>query len=111
MTAGCLGWMIPPPLFQLLRDASPSERVMVEQYPQSVFAPGFLKNGECRLEGPPEWQALVHRAAAALDLRDGPVAAEITVTDGQAELVALYPSLDEDGTFLEDAIAFATGEA
>jgi hypothetical protein len=96
--------------FQLLRDASPGGRVMVEQYPEPVFAPGFLKNGECRLDGPADWRELVQHAAAALDLRDGPVAAEIAVADAKAELVALYPSLDEDGTFLEEAIAFATGE-
>ena len=98
-------------LFQGLREASPDGRVMVEQYPKSDFAPGFLKNGECRLDGPPDWRELVHRAASALDLRDGPVVAEIAVAEGKPELVALYPSLDEDGTFLEDAIAFATGEA
>jgi biotin carboxylase len=101
----------PAALFQALRAASPSERVMVEQYPEATFAAGFLKDGDCRLDGPPDWQALAARAAAALDLRDGPVVAEIAVTEGRAELVALYPSLDEDGTFLEDAIAFATAAA
>ena len=84
---------------------------MVEQYPQGVFAPGILEDGDCRLDGPPQWRELVQQGAAALDLRDGPVVAEIAVTDGRAELVALYPSLDEDGTFLAEAIAFATGEA
>jgi biotin carboxylase len=96
--------------FQALRAASPSERLMVEQYPEPTFAAGFLKDGDCRLDGPPGWQELAARAAAALDLRDGPMVAEIAVTEGRAELVALYPSLDEDGTFLDEAIAFATAQ-
>lgn len=98
-------------LFQAAREASPNERVMVEQYADAIFAPGFLKNGACVLEGPASWRELVAAAAAALDLKDGPVVAEIAEAETGPELVALYPSLDEDGTFLEGAIAFATGES
>jgi len=98
-------------LFQAARSASPSGRVMVEQYPPATRVSAFVEAGACRMEGVQDWRGLLERAAAALDLRDGPLTAEIAVSDGRLELVDAAPYLAPDSAFLENAIALATGVA
>ena len=93
-------------LFQAVKAASPGGRVMIEQYPQPVRIAAFLGNGE--VKGPAEWRDLISRAASALDLRDGPLTAEIV--ENGPELVDASPHLSSDSEFLEAAIRLATGE-
>lgn len=93
-------------LFQAARAASPSGRVMVEQYPEPTSVSAFLEKGEAH--GAPEWRDLVCRAASALDLRDGPLTAKITLQANGTELIDASPHLDPESPFLEQAIALAT---
>jgi hypothetical protein len=98
-------------LFQSARSASPTGRVMVEQYPPAMRISAFLEAGRCRIDGAEEWRGLADRAAAALDLRDGPLTIEIALSDGRPELIDAAPYLAPDSPFLEAAIALATGGA
>jgi hypothetical protein len=98
-------------LFQAARSASPTGRVMVEQYPPATRVSAFMEAGACRMEGAEEWRGLVERAAAALDLRDGPLTAEIAASDGRLELIDAAPYLAPDSVFLDAAIALATSGA
>lgn len=101
----------PAALFQAARAASPTGRVMVEQYPPARRVSAFMDAGTCRLEGGDEWRGLVERAAAALDLREGPLTAEIAVSDGRPQLIDAAPYLAPESVFLDAAIALATGGA
>ena len=98
----------PAALFRQAQAASPTGRVMVEQYPPTTRVCAFVEAGVCQLEGPAEWRGLVERAAAALDLRDGPLTGEIAVSDGRLELIDAAPYLAPDSVFLDAAIALAT---
>jgi len=98
----------PAALFQAARSASPTGRVMVEQYPPTTRISAFVEAGACRMDGAEEWRALLERAAAALDLRDGPLTAEIAALDGRPELIDAAPYLAPDSAFLDAAIALAT---
>jgi biotin carboxylase len=100
----------PAALFQSVRAASPSGRVMVEQYPPTTRVCVFLQAGMCRTEGPAEWRDPVSRAAAALDLRDGPLTAEIVASEGRLDVIDASPHLAPDSGFLEAAIRLAAGE-
>jgi hypothetical protein len=93
-------------LFQTVEAASPTGRLMVEQYPQPIRVAAFLANGD--VQGPAEWLDLIARAASALDLRDGPLTAEIA--ESGPELVDASPHLCAGSEFLEAAIRLATGE-
>ena len=93
-------------LFQAVKAVSPCGRVMIEQYPLPARIAAFLENGE--VKGPAEWRDLISRAASALDLRDGPLTAEIV--ENGPELVDASPHLSSDSEFLEAAIRLATGE-
>lgn len=95
-------------LFQDVCAASPTARVMVEQYPQPTRITAFMKDGE--VQGSAEWRDLIARAAAALDLRDGPLTVELAVQNSTAELVDASPHLAPDSEFLEAAIQHAIGE-
>jgi len=97
----------PAALFQAARLASPSGRVMVEQYPPAMRISAFVESGACRMQTE-EWRDLASRAAAALDLRDGPLTIEIAVAGDRAELIDAAPYLAPDSPFLETAIALAT---
>ena len=92
--------------FQTVRAASPTERVMIEQYPEPVRVAAFLENGE--VQGPAQWRDPISRAASALDLREGPLTIEIV--ENGAVLVDASPHLSPDSEFLEAAIRLATGE-
>lgn len=94
-------------LFQTVQAASPTERVMIEQYPQPMTIAAFLDDGQ--VQAPAPWRDLISRAASALDLRDGPLTAQIAVEDSGATLVDASPHLAPDSEFLEAAIGFATG--
>jgi len=98
----------PAALFREAQSASPTGRVMVEQYPPAMRVSAFVEAGACRMEGRAEWQGLLERAAAALDLRDGPLTGEIVASDGGLELVDAAPYLAPDSIFLDAAIALAT---
>ena len=98
----------PAALFREAQSASPTGRVMVEQYPPARRVSAFVEAGMCRMEGAEEWRSLLERAAAALDLRDGPLTAEIVVSDSRLELIDAAPYLAPDSVFLESAIALAT---
>jgi hypothetical protein len=98
----------PAAMFQAARSASPTGRVMVEQYPPTTRVSAFVEAGACRMDGAEEWRGLLERAAAALDLRDGPLTAEIAASDGRLELIDAAPYLAPDSPFLEAAIALAT---
>ena len=93
-------------LFQATRAASPTGRVMVEQYAPPTRIAAFVDGGQ--MQG--EWQELTARAAAALDLRDGPLTAEIAEQDGGTVLVDASPHLSAGSGFLEPAIRLATSE-
>ena len=98
----------PAALFREAQSASPTGRVMVEQYPPTTRVSAFVDAGVCRMEGAEEWRSLLERAAAALDLRDGPLTAEIAVSDSRLELIDAAPYLAPDSPFLDAAIALAT---
>ncbi len=95
-------------LFQAARAASPSGRVMAEQYPEPISVCVFVQQGDP--QGAGEWHGLASRAAAALDLRDGPLTLNIAMQASGPELVDASPHLDPASRFLEEAIAFAAGE-
>lgn len=99
----------PAALFREAQSASPTGRVMVEQYPPPTRISAFVEAGVCRMDGAGDWHGLMERAAAALDLRDGPLTAEIAAPDGRLELVDAAPYLAPDSVFLDAAIALATG--
>ena len=101
----------PAALLREAQSASPTGRVMVEQYPPAMRVSAFVEAGACRIEGRAEWQGLFERAAAALDLRDGPLTGEIVASDGGLELVDAAPYLAPDSIFLGAAIALATRNA
>ena len=63
------------------------------------------------MEGAEDLRSLVDRAAAALDLRDGPLTAEIVASGGRLELIDAAPYLAPDSVFLDAAIALATSGA
>ena len=98
-------------LFREAQAASPTGRVMVEQYPPPTRVSAFVETGACRMEGPAEWHGLIERAAAALDLRDGPLTVEVAASAGRLELIDAAPYLAPDSAFLESAIAVASGGA
>lgn len=95
-------------LFQTARTASPTGRVMVEQYPPATRVSAFVEASACRMEGPADWHGLVEQAAAALDLRDGPLTGEIVASDGRLELIDAAPYLAPESVFLDAAIALAS---
>jgi biotin carboxylase len=94
-------------LFQATRAASPTERVMVEQYPQPLRVDAFVEDGQ--IQGPAEWRDLVSRAASALDLREGPLTITLAAHENGAEMVDASPHLSPDSKFLEAAIRHAIG--
>jgi hypothetical protein len=93
-------------LFQSVRAASPTERVMIEQYPPPARVAAFLENGD--VQAPAPWRDLISRAASALDLREGPLTCEIV--ESSQELVDASPHLTPDSDFLVAAIRLSTGE-
>jgi phosphoribosylaminoimidazole carboxylase (NCAIR synthetase) len=93
-------------LFQAARAASPTQRVMIEQYPQPLRIDAFVEDGE--IQGPAEWRDVISRAASALDLREGPLTLELAMQDSSAALVDASPHLSPDSEFLEAAIRLAT---
>ncbi|HEY2008990.1 MAG TPA: hypothetical protein VGH23_08380 [Rhizomicrobium sp.] len=101
----------PVAAFQLVRSASPSGRVLVEQVKDAASLSAFLLAGRCHMRADEDVRALVERAASALGITDGPVAAAIAQTDGAAQLVELAPRLGTSCEFLEAAIALACGES
>lgn len=101
----------PTAAFQEVRSQSPSERVLVELAKDPVCLPAFLLAGRCHMRAEESIRALVERAASALGVGDGPVAAEITRGDGAAQIVELSPRLAPSGEFLDAAIAQACGES
>jgi hypothetical protein len=98
-------------VFQQVRAASPSGRVLVEQAQDTVQLPAFLLAGTCHMAAEANIRALVERAASALGIGDGPVVAEIVKADGVPQLVELSPQLGASGEFLDAAVAWATGES
>jgi hypothetical protein len=95
-------------LFQAAKAASPSGRVMVEQYPQTIRVSAFVEGDQ--LEAPAQWRNLAGRAASALDLRNGALTIEIAEQEGKVELIDASPHLAPDSPFLDASIAAATAE-
>lgn len=92
--------------FLAARDASPTERVMVEEAGDAGLAAGLMQAGQCRADDNAA-AALLERAASALGLDDGPVAALVTV-DGK--IAEISPGLALTGALLDAAILRALGE-
>jgi hypothetical protein len=97
-------------IFQQVRGASPTERVIVELAKDTVRLPAFLLGGSCHMAAAEDIRALVERAASALGISDGPVVAEIMRENDVPQLAELSPQLGEKGEYLDAAIALATGE-
>jgi biotin carboxylase len=97
-------------IFQQVRAASPSGRVMAELAQDVVQLPAFLLAGTCHMAAEQNVRALVERAASALGISDGPVVAEIAKADGLPQIVELSPQLGAAGEFLDATVAWATGE-
>jgi hypothetical protein len=97
-------------IFQQVRAASPSGRVIVELAQDSVQLPAFLLAGTCHMAAEQNIRILVERATSALGISDGPVVAEIVKADGVPQLVELSPQLGAAGEFLDATVAWATGE-
>jgi biotin carboxylase len=101
------------PAFLEARSHSPSERVLVEQYPQAAVVQmnALMQGGVCRSNGPAEARALVERAAQALGISDGPIAAEIATDQNAALLCEISVRLGAaDSELLDAAIRQALGE-
>jgi hypothetical protein len=92
-------------IFQSVRAASPTGRVMIEQYPAPARINAFLEGNDA--QGGGQWRDLISRAAAALDLREGPLTIEMT---DSGEVIDACPYLSTASEFLEAAIQIATGE-
>ena len=98
-------------VFQQVRAASPSGRVMVELAQETVVLAGFLWGGTCHMKAAQDLRLLVERASSALGISNGPVVAEIVEADGKPQLAELSPRLGAAGDFLDAALAWATGES
>ncbi len=101
----------PAAAFAQVRNASPSERVLVELAKDPVLVPAFLLGGRCTSRANETVRAVIERAASVLGISDGPVVAQIAMTDGAAQLVELSPQLSADGAFLDAAVAQACGDS
>ncbi len=97
-------------IFQQVRAASPSGRVLVELAQDTAQLPAFLLAGTCHMAAEPNIRAIVERAASALGIGEGPLVAEIAKADGVPQVVELSPQLGASGEFLDAAVAWATGE-
>ena len=98
-------------IFQQVRLASPSGRVLVELAQDTIQLPAFLLAGTCHAAAEDSIRALVERAASALGITDGPLVAEIVKADGGPQLVELSPRIGAGADFLDAAVAFAAGES
>jgi formate-dependent phosphoribosylglycinamide formyltransferase (GAR transformylase) len=96
--------------FLAARAASPSERVMVEQQGDAMPAAGLMQAGLCQSDAAKDIGAALGRAAAALGMMDGPVAAEIVQQGGQILVGDVSPRLALSGALLDAAIRQAFGE-
>jgi biotin carboxylase len=92
--------------FMAARNASPTERVLVEDAGETVLAAGLMQDGVCRADDT-DMAALLGRAASALGLSDGPVAALVTQ---YGELAEFTPGLALGGALLDAAIAQALAD-
>jgi hypothetical protein len=97
-------------IFQQVRGASPTERVIVELAKDQVRLPAFLLGGRCHMAAAEDIRVLVERAASALGISDGPVVAEIVRENDVPQLAELSPQLGEKGEFLDAGVALAIGE-
>jgi biotin carboxylase len=93
--------------FVAARAASPTERVLVEDGGEMVLAAGLMHARQARAEDP-RIAALLERAASALGLEDGPIAALVTA-DG-LKIAEISPGLALSGALLDAAILQALGE-
>jgi hypothetical protein len=96
--------------FFAARTASPTERVMVEQQGDAMPAAGLMRAGVCQSDAAQEIREALGRAALALGLSDGPVAAEIVKQQGQILIGDVSPRLALAGALLDAAIRQAFGE-
>lgn len=92
--------------FMAARSASPTERVLVEEGGEMMLAAGLVRARRCRADDAGT-ASLLERAASALGLEDGPIAALVTADGRIAEIT---PGLALTGALLDDAIAQALGE-
>ncbi|HEY0265282.1 MAG TPA: hypothetical protein VGC16_00940 [Rhizomicrobium sp.] len=90
--------------FLAARAASPSERVMVEQYGDAVEVAGLMQAGRCHSDAQDGMGGMLGRAAAALGIADGPVAGVIVTQPGGPQIGEISPRLALDGALLDTAI-------
>jgi biotin carboxylase len=95
--------------FQDARAASPSERVLVEEFHPPTQVAGFMLDGACHAAAAPGLRDHLGRAAAALGIPEGPVLGELVADTG--EIADLSLRLSSAGDFLKAAILMAIGEA
>jgi biotin carboxylase len=93
--------------FQDARAASPSERVLVEEFHPPTQVAGFILDGTCHAAAGLRDQ--LGRAAAALGIQEGPVLGKLVTDTGEISDLSLR--LSSAGDFLKAAIAMASGEA
>jgi biotin carboxylase len=103
------------PAFMESRSHSPSERVLVEQYPQAALlhVNALMQDGVCHTDAdvPQDARALVGRAAQAMDISDGPIAAEIASDNNAFLLCEISVRIGmPGGDLLDAAIRQALGE-
>jgi hypothetical protein len=96
--------------FLAVRAASPSERVMVEQQGDAMPAAGLMQAGLCQSDAAKDISGALGRAASALGMMDGPVAAEVVQQGGQILVGDVSPRLALTGALLDAAIRQAFGE-
>jgi len=101
----------PAAAFAQVRAASPNERVLVELVKDPLSVPAFLLNGRCTSQANETVRALIERATSVLGISDGPVVAQIAITDGAPQLVELSLQLGADSAFLDAAVALACGDS
>ena len=98
----------PAAAFQLTREASPSQRVLVELAPEGerIVLDCWMENGACQAAGTADSAAkdIAGRAVSALGISDGPAVCEIVA--GQVVAIAARAGGE---TFLDRAIAAALG--
>jgi biotin carboxylase len=99
--------------FQRARFHSPSERVIVQQGLEGprLYVAALVVKGICHVAGSPE-RALADtmgRAASALGITDGPVAAEIVMHQGVPHIAEISARL-AGADFLDAATSLALGE-
>ncbi|MBA2587159.1 MAG: hypothetical protein H0U98_00885 [Alphaproteobacteria bacterium] len=100
----------PAAAFQVTREASPSQRVMVEQVPEGtpVMLDCWMQNGACQIAGNADTRDIAGRAVSALGISDGPAVCEIVMQPGSPQVTAIAARLGSEA-FLDRAIAAALG--